>query len=32
MSDLTELDNLRNNRGLVQDPQAFADDFFDSPK
>ena len=27
MSDLTELDNLRNNRGLVQDPQAFADDF-----
>jgi hypothetical protein len=27
MSDLTELDNLRNNRGLVQDPRAFADDF-----
>jgi hypothetical protein len=27
MSDLTELDNLRNNRGLVQEPQAFADDF-----
>ena len=27
MADLTELDNLRNNRGLVQDPQAFADDF-----
>ena len=27
MTDLTELDNLRNNRGLVQDPQAFADDF-----
>jgi hypothetical protein len=27
VSDLTELDNLRNNRGLVQDPRAFADDF-----
>ena len=27
MSDLTELANLRNNRGLVQDPQAFADEF-----
>ena len=27
MADLDELDNLRNNRGLVQDPQAFADDF-----
>jgi len=27
MTDLSELDNLRHNRGLVQDPQAFADDF-----
>jgi len=27
VSDLSELDNLRHNRGLVQDPQAFADDF-----
>ena len=27
MSDLTELDNLRHNRGLIQDPQAFANDF-----
>jgi hypothetical protein len=27
MSDLSELANLRHNRGLVQDPQAFADDF-----
>lgn len=27
MSDLSELDNLRHNRGLVEDPQAFANDF-----
>jgi len=27
VSDLSELDNLRHNRGLVQDPRAFADDF-----
>jgi len=27
MSDLTELADLRHNRGLVTDPQAFADDF-----
>lgn len=27
VSDLSELTNLRHNRGLVTDPQAFADDF-----
>ena len=27
MTELSELDNLLHNRGLVQDPQAFADDF-----
>jgi len=27
VTELSELDNLLHNRGLVQDPQAFADDF-----